>query len=107
MTAPKRSAWTPPSSRRAVTPGIAAAERHSSPCSQSLPVPSGLRKSTKASSRPCAFAITNESSPMLARVQGQSGCASITSVGRPSTRGTVESPGQRAGAARDSPGVRE
>ena len=91
---PKRAASVPSASVKTVTPGITAALRRSSVSSQSAPAPAGLRNSTEAFSLPRVSAMIWANSPMLARVQGQCGCASMTSVGFGPGRGRTDFAGQ-------------
>ncbi len=86
---PKRAASFPPASRNARTPGIAAADVHRSVFSQPGGIPAGTVNSTTASVLSEHAAITRANSAILARVQGQCGCASITRMFRAGSCGTA------------------
>jgi hypothetical protein len=85
VAAPKRRA-SRPLSTIPLTPGMAAALRHSLVFAQLLVKPGGLRKATLASSRPWATAIRTANSPMLARERGRCGCTTITRLSEPGLR---------------------
>src|SRR3981081_3509254 len=84
---------------------MAAALRRKSVSSQSAPAPRGFTNKTNAFTLPTPWAITCASSPMLARLQGQCGCASIINVGLSVCRGTIDTAGQFEETKPAEPGV--
>src|ERR1700750_1236738 len=88
-----------------VTPGIAAALRRKSVSSRPARAPDVWLKRTLAVTPSGASAMIWANSAMLARVQGQCGCASINSVGLFGCRGTIEAEGQSGATDVEGPGV--
>lgn len=105
VSAPNLRASAPFKSDKTVTPGISAALRRRSVSSQSVPEPSGFRKRTNARTFPWTCAMIWASSPTLARVHGQCGCANITRVSPVGARSIFDSAGQFDGTGPTRPGA--
>src|SRR5579872_2597988 len=86
-------------------PGILEARCQRSDDSISARLDPGLLNTMNPTSCPCVRAITLSSSARLARVQGQSGWLSITSVNLPGGRTIPVRDGQMAGGVPGAPGV--